>query len=486
MQADRLEVTRRPEKFVANAQRVITRLFLPGDEGRIRAVLKRVLALGEPEVREVLLEVLGNFDRRHRDIGDVFLGHYEKVAHLLDNGRALSEDRRMLIGSYFTMEYSIESAALFNPSIVQHPDQSGLPAGSRRFIMSLRATGEGHVSSIVFRTGVIDGAGEIRFDPVGNYVESAKQVEDRQYNKRRYFHKLIEMAGYNELAGVILDKLGEDFTIHELDRAIEGTRGEGGESSAFQETADNMLWLARSNYHLSFPEDASPSEVAIFPTTEDESRGIEDARFVRFAEGDGRAVYYGTYTAYNGFRILPQLLETANFSEFRISTLNGRHCQNKGMALFPRRIDGWYLMLSRLDGENLYIMPSKNIRFWNQATRLQTPTHSWELVQVGNCGSPLETAEGWIMLTHGVGPMRRYCLGASLLDLEDPTKVIGQLREPLLAPSEEERDGYVPNVVYSCGAMIHGDLLVIPYAMADSATTFATVGVQDLLDHMRR
>jgi predicted GH43/DUF377 family glycosyl hydrolase len=247
-----------------------------------------------------------------------------------------------------------------------------------------------------------------------------------------------------------------------------------------------MLWLARSNYHLSFPEDASPSEVAIFPTTEDESRGIEDARFVRFTEGDGRAVYYGTYTAYNGFRILPQLLETANFSEFRISTLNGRYCQNKGMALFPRRIDGWYLMLSRLDGENLYIMPSKNIRFWNQATRLQEPTHSWELVQVGNCGSPLETAEGWIMLTHGVGPMRRYCLGASLLDLEDPTKVIGQLREPLLAPSEEERDGYVPNVVYSCGAMIHGDLLVIPYAMADSATTFATVGVQDLLDHMRR
>ncbi|MBN2560783.1 MAG: glycoside hydrolase family 130 protein [Phycisphaerae bacterium] len=487
MQTDRLNVTRRPEKFISDDRRVITRFFLPGGEDRIRSVLDRVLGLSDAEVSKVLSEVLQSFAGRHKDIGGVFLDHYGKVAHLLDKSRdALGRKRQMLIGAYFTMEYSIESAALFNPSIVPHPDQSGLAAGDTRFIMSLRATGEGHVSSIVFRTGVIDASGEIRFDPVGRFVEIAKHVKDRLYDKSTYFLKLIEMGGYDDLAQTVIDKLPEQFTFQELDCKIEETAREQSQPSSFHETAEHMRWLAQSNYHLKFPDDATPSEVVIFPTSENESRGIEDVRFVRFVDDDGSVTYYGTYTAYNGFRILPQLLETPAFSRFRITTLNGRYCQNKGMALFPHKVDGWYLMVSRIDGENLYIMPSKNIRFWNDATRLQTPAYPWEFVQLGNCGSPIETDQGWILLTHAVGPLRRYCMGASLLDLEDPKKVIGHLKEPLLMPAEDEREGYVPNVVYSCGSLIHGDQLVIPYAMADSATSFATVAVKDLLDHMKR
>jgi predicted GH43/DUF377 family glycosyl hydrolase len=243
-----------------------------------------------------------------------------------------------------------------------------------------------------------------------------------------------------------------------------------------------MRWLARSNYHLKFPARSAVSEVAIFPVNENESRGIEDARFVRFTDDDGAVMYYGTYTAYNGFRILPQLLETPDFTEFRITTLNGKYAQNKGVALFPRKINGWYVLISRADNENLYVATSKNVRFWNDAQRLQTPTYPWELIQIGNCGSPIETEAGWLLLTHGVGPMRTYCIGAALLDLQDPTRVVGHLAEPLMIPDERERDGYVPNVVYSCGAIVHNDLLVMPYAMSDSATSVATVRLQELLD----
>jgi len=242
-----------------------------------------------------------------------------------------------------------------------------------------------------------------------------------------------------------------------------------------------VLWLARSNYHLKMPPDCDPSEIVIFPASENESKGIEDVRLVQFTEEDGSTVYYGTYTAYNGFRILPQIFETTDFTTIRVHTLNGQYVQNKGMALFPRRIGNWYMMVSRLDGENMYLMRSENIHFWNEAIKLQEPKYPWEFVQIGNCGSPIETEAGWLLLTHGVGPMRQYCIGVSLLDRDDPSKVIGHLKQPLLVPTEQERDGYVPNVVYSCGAMIHHDMLFIPYAMSDSATSFASVAVSDLL-----
>ena len=369
-----LTVVRMPEKFISDDTRVITRPFLPGDEKRIRRIIDRLLALPEEEVRALLVQVLADFATRHKDIGDVFLEQFRQVTDCLDEGTEVSHERRMLIGSYFTMEYSIESAALFNPSIVPHPDQSGLPTGSTRFIMSLRATGEGHVSSIVFRTGVIDVSGEISFDPVSRYVERARKVKDRVHEKERFFLKLIEMGGYSDAAQTVLDRLGDEFTFTDLVEAIYDAAEGQAESTQFQEAADNMRWMARSNYHLTFPEDCTPSEVVIFPISENESRGIEDARFVRFVDDDEEVMYYGTYTAYNGIRVLPQLLATKDFRHFRITTLNGKYVQNKGLGLFPRQFGGWYAMISRLDGENMFLMKSTNIRFWNEAEMLQQPT----------------------------------------------------------------------------------------------------------------
>ncbi|MCH7812812.1 MAG: glycoside hydrolase family 130 protein [Planctomycetes bacterium] len=472
------------ERFASDSTRVITRPFVPGDRQRIERIVDRVCSLSEDEARALLAGVLADFAERHKDVGDVFEDNFRQVVGDLAAGRDLSRQRRMLIGSYCTMEYSIESAALFNPSIVVHPDQTGLAAGAVRFIMSLRATGEGHVSSIVFRTGVIDADGDLSVDPVSRFVERARQVKDRIYQKEVIFLKLIEMAGYNQAVQAVLDHLAEQFTFSDLEAAIDRARNDGDPSPDLREAADTMRWLARSNYHLTFPEECTPSEVVIFPTSESESRGIEDARFVRFVDDDGSVMYYGTYTAYNGVRILPQLLETSDFREFRITTLNGKYVQNKGLGLFPRKLDGWYVMISRLDGENMYLMRSKSIRFWNEAEVLQRPVFPWEFVQIGNCGSPIETSRGWLVMTHGVGPMRRYCIGAILLDLEDPSRVIGQLSEPLLAPNDEEREGYVPNVVYSCGALIHNDELILPYAMSDSASTFARVPLPELLDRL--
>jgi predicted GH43/DUF377 family glycosyl hydrolase len=477
----KITVTRHPDRFISDDRRVITRFFRFGDEARVMAVLHRVAALSDDEVGRLLQNVLHDFGDRHRRIEDILENHFDYIRPLLERPDDLSRERRLLIGSYFTMEYSIESAALFNPSIVPSPNQDGVGPGEQRFLMSLRATGEGHVSSIVFRTGKVDSRGEITFDPPSRYAARLRMRTDQVYEKNLFFYKLIEMAAYNETARVILDVLPDYFTYRDLDHTVAQMRDAPNNSGTFNETAENMLWLARSNYHLLVPPDADPSEVVIFPTSENESKGIEDLRLTRFVEDDGKVTYFGTYTAYNGFRILPQLLETEDFTDIKVHTLNGKYVQNKGMALFPRRIDGLYHMVSRLDGENMYLMKSDNTHFWNEAVRLQAPRYPWEFVQIGNCGPPIETPAGWVLLTHGVGPMREYCIGASLLDLEDPSKVIGHLRNPLIVPEDNEREGYVPNVVYTCGALLNGDLLMIPYAVSDSATTFATTSMADLL-----
>lgn len=483
----RLTVRRMPEQFLSDDRRVITRPFLPGGPERIQAVIDRVQGLSDQEVARLLRHVRRDFAKRHKDVEGVFERHFEELpAPLIAEPMQLSEDRRRLLGAYFTMEYSIEAAALFNPSIVPHPDQSDVPNGAVRFIMSLRATGEGHVSSVAFRTGMISARGKVTFHRVSRYVEAARKVRDHAYHKHTFFLKLIEMGAYNDIAGDILDRLGEEFQYSDLLTAIDTTIRSDVPGELFEQTAEKMRWLARSNYQLSFPEDCDVSEVVIFPVSENESRGIEDARFVRFVDDDGSVTFYGTYTAYNGFYILPQLLETQEFHRFRINTLNGKFAQNKGTALFPRRVNGWYMMVSRVDGENMYLMWSTNVRFWNEGKLLQTPKYPWEFVQIGNCGSPLETEAGWLLITHGVGPMRQYCIGATLLDLEDPSKILGQTREPLLIPNETEREGYVPNVVYSCGALIHNDVVYLPYAMSDSATSMASVPVRDLIEHMRR
>ncbi len=478
----KLKVTRHPDRFISDDRRVITRFFQVGDENRVKTIIRRVDELDDNQVRMLLEEVLQDFSNRHRRIEDTFEHHFDFVHPCIDRAESYSRERRLLIGAYFTMEYSIESAALFNPSIVPHPNQSGMKNDEVRFILSLRATGEGHVSSIVFRTGKVDTRGEITFDPPSRFAARLRMRTDQVYEKNLFFYKLIEMAAYNDTARVILDALPDFFTYRDLDHTIAQMRDKPDNPAAFNETAENMLWLARSNYHLVVPPDTDPSEIVIFPTSENESKGIEDLRMTRFVDDNGKVTYYGTYTAYNGFRILPQLLETDDFTEIKVHTLNGKYVQNKGMALFPRKLDGMFYMVSRLDGENMYLMRSDNPHFWNEAVRLQAPRYPWEFVQIGNCGPPIETEAGWVLLTHGVGPMRKYCIGASLLDLNDPSKVIGHLKEPLIAPQDNERDGYVPNVVYTCGALLHGDLLLIPYAVSDSATTFATTSMSDLLD----
>ncbi|MDT8318098.1 MAG: glycoside hydrolase family 130 protein [bacterium] len=481
-----LNIERRKEKFTSHPGRVITKFFSPGGEHRIRNIIDRVMSLSEDEVDVNLEEVIEGFVARHKSVRQIFGRNFADVERYLPAGIKISDDRRMLIGAYFTHEYSIQAAAFFNPSIVDHPDQRGLEKGERRVILSFRSTGEGHISSIEFRSGVLDKNNELRFDEVSRYVETPEVIKNPKYDNHVFRFKLEDMETLNEVSCHIMDRLPDYFSFNAMNRAIQSELDSHPDPyPLLHETIEKMRWLAKSNYELKFRKDRRISEKVIFPVSENESRGIEDARFVRFVYDTGQVKYYATYTAYNGFNILPMLLETTDFVTFRIRTLNGRAAQNKGMALFPRKIKGKYTMISRQDGENMFIMSSDNIHFWHDATLLNKPTYPWEFIQIGNCGSPLETEAGWILLTHGVGAMRKYCIGACLLDLDDPSKIIGQLSEPLLRPTEDEREGYVPNVLYTCGAIIHNDELVIPYSMSDTASGIAVIPVKDLLSRFK-
>jgi predicted GH43/DUF377 family glycosyl hydrolase len=433
----------------------------------------------------MLRRVMRGFSQRHWNVEAAFHANYEEAAQQVRMPAGLSEQRKLLLGAYFTMEYSIEAAALFNPSIVPHPDQGGLPKGAVRFLMSLRATGEGHLSSIVFRRGVIDARGRVTFDPPPRYAYSAKPIPG-EVDKQWLVRKLPDAGGAVEAIQPVLEALPDRFTFGQLRAATRRPARGASRAPGFRRALRTALWLARANYRLEFQADCRPSEIVVFPATEYERQGMEDLRLVRFSHADGRVRYYGTYTAYDGLRIHPMLLETDDFRAFRVRTLSGRYARNKGMALFPRRVGDHYVMLARHDGENLYLLRSRDLYVWNASEKLLSPREEWELLQVGNCGSPLETRAGWLVLTHGVGTLRRYCIGAILLDRRRPRRVIGRLRRPLLVPTAEERFGYVPNVVYSCGSMIHGGRLIIPYAMSDSRTTFATVAVDRLIDHLLR
>lgn len=445
-------------------------------------IIGRVLGLAEAEVADTLAATRRAFASRHDDMAAVFQRSFEHVVGHIEHPDNLSEERRMLIGAYFSHEYSIEAAALNNPSIVPAPDQSGLDAGELRFVMSLRAIGEGHISCIEFRSGVIGGDGEPRIDDPGLQPETGTRTLSF-YDKDFFTSRLMELGALNDISGPILDSLSEQFTIEEVEEAIR-SHGRLAERPIAFETIRVIHWLASSNYSLEFDPGSGLSERVIFPAGPTESQGMEDARFVRFSDEDGTVRYFATYTAFDGFQILPQLIETPDFVSFRIRTLGGIRAINKGIALFPRKIDGRFAALSRYDNESNYVMFSDTVRFWDHAERLQVPKSPWELVQIGNCGSPLETEAGWLVITHGVGPMRQYSLGAILLDLDDPRQVVGHLDEPILVPAEDERDGYVPNVVYSCGSLIHGDLLVLPYGYSDEATRIATIPVDDLLGRL--
>ena len=468
--------------LLPDAARVIIRPFIPNDPQRVATIIGRALALTEAEAEAELEAVHAAFDSRHYDIDVPLLAHFAKVRPHIFTQRPLSRVRELLIGALFSGEYALEAAALFNPSLVPHPDQSGTAAGGLRFIMSLRATGEGHISSIEFRAGSLSPAGDISLEPVSRFVTVPQVLPNPTYRKRRFLIKLHEMGFNNDSAAAVLSPLAEEFTLSDLTASVARVRSQFMPvTHDFQRTLECIQWLADSNYELLFPSKLAISERIIFPASANESNGIEDARFVRFVEDDGSVMYYATYTAYNGRAILPQLIETEDFLHFRVLTLNGSAVQNKGMALFPRRINGRYAMLSRQDDENLFIMFSDNPHHWSDPQMLLRPAEAWESVKVGNCGSPIETEAGWLVITHGVGPMRKYCIGAALLDLNDPTRVIGRLREPLLSPEGNEREGYVPNVVYSCGSLVHGGQLILPYAMSDKAAAFASVPLESLL-----
>lgn len=449
---------------------------------RATRMMSRVMSLSEGEVSDEMEHITHNFEGRHLRLHAFFLKRFEQMNSLLITDQPLSENRRLLIGAYFSQEYSLEAAALFNPSMVSHPDQSDLPEGSLRFVLTLRATGEGHVSSIVFRTGIVDAEGAVEIMPPTRYVTAPEEIPDPAYDKSLFLRKLHELGLSNTYCASTLDQLPDSFNFQQLNDCVSRTLRKNRFLTPEQQTAgQSILALARANYRIRFEPGLRLSERVIFPRSPNETHGIEDARFVSFREDDGTITYYGTYSAYDGHIVLPQLIETRDFLTFNISTLNGPEVQNKGMALFPRKVNGHYAMISRQDGENLFLMYSDMLHFWYEKKLIMRPTYPWEFLQLGNCGSPIETDAGWLLITHGVGAMRKYSIGAVLLDRDDPSKVIARLPEPLLSPNESEREGYVPNVVYSCGGLIHRERLVLPYAMSDSRTGFATVRVEDLI-----
>lgn len=478
-------------RLVPDPSRVIVKRFLPGLEAgsdgttRVGRIVARVLSLGEDEVMSALNGTRERFEGRHHDLRGIFEGGFAAVSTEVPHAGDLSNERRLLIGAYFTHEYAIEAAALTNPSMVRAPDQTRLRPGQTRFILSLRGIGEGHVSSVQFRSGVVDARGEIEMEPVSGLVTTASRRAPF-YDKGLFGSKLTELRAHSDIARAVLDRLPESFTIYELEAAISAIdEVHGGDPEAVRATR-TLHWLASSNYESTFPPASELSERVLFPSGPAESNGMEDARFVRFVRDDGSATYFATYTAYDGVRVLPQLIETSDFVEFRIATLNGNCARGKGIALFPRKVGGRYAALARHDSESNFWMQSDNVRFWHESVPLQTPERSWELTQLGNCGAPIETSEGWLVITHGVGPMRQYALGAILLDLDEPWRVIAHLDEPLLEPDSSERDGYVPNVVYSCGSMLAGDLLVVPYGFSDVGTSIATVPIDALLRELER
>ncbi|HEY2733437.1 MAG TPA: glycoside hydrolase family 130 protein, partial [Polyangiales bacterium] len=482
-----ISIKRTQHRLLPDARRVLAKPYLPGEEtllpGQSRAhlLMARILAIPEPQVAASLAEVLERFESRHYGFGQILERHFDLVSQHLPANARISDERRALIGAYFTHEYAVEAAALFNPSIVLAPDQRGVPKGAERFVMSLRAVGEGHLSSIEFRSGLLEADGGIVFDPHGTNLVGGTRTPPAMFEKQSFRTKLEELSAINELSTAVLDRLKPKFAPEELEASLAVLEEHGPPHAVWFETVKIIRVLASSNYVTTFPSDSELSERVIFPAGPNETRGMEDARFVRFVAADGGIKYYATYTAYDGFEILPQMIETDDFVSFTISTLNGVAAQNKGMALFPRPIDGKYVMLSRKDRENLHLSTSSDLRVWNEVSELYRPQNAWELLQIGNCGSPIETEVGWLVLTHGVGPMRRYAIGALLLDLEDPRRVIGYLSSPLLEPDDREREGYVPNVLYTCGALLHRDRLIVPYGFSDSGIAIAQLQIADLL-----
>ncbi len=473
-----------PTQLDNNIGRVVALPFDANTAQQAQTLVDRVETLDEDAVHQLVEHVMTSFGGRHDDFSEMLLQNYASALQLSQQcPMGWSRERRMLLGSLFSMEYSIEGAALFNPSIVAHPDQTGVPKGALRFVMSLRAVGEGHISSTVFQTGVIAADGTLAFDHSGPFSAQTEVHPNQLYHRDLFMRKLWDMGLHGHQTSLVLDRLPERFAFDELLESIAWSQ-QLAEGALDSDAAGVMTWLARANYELQLAPHDAINDLILYPRSENESRGIEDMRLVRFTEDDGSVRYFGTYTAYDGNHILPMVIETEDFRTITVHTLNGSCAQNKGMALFPRRINGHYVMCSRIDGQRLHLMYSDMVHFWESSKVLAEPKHPWELRIIGNCGSPIETEAGWLLITHGVGPMRRYCIGAMLLDLDDPFCILGRLREPLIEPTGEGREGYVPNVVYSCGSLVHNDTLYLPFAVSDMATRVAAVPLAPLIERL--
>jgi len=474
------DVRRLPVQLYGDESHVVHLPFIPVGT-RLGALFERIGAMSEDHVEACLKKTLVTYGLRHANLSAAFEDRYRQAQTLIEWEGDWSRARRCLAGAYLTMEYAIEAVALLNPSIVPHPSQDGLADGAVRFLMSLRAIGEGHVSSIVFRTGTIDAAGQVQLAPQPTTLARGQVSPDRQFLKHLALRKLREM-GLSRMAPVeaVMADLEDSFTIAQLNHAVAEFRKRD-QSPQANRAMETLLWLARSNYRVSMPAEADISQLVLYPVMQEEAHGVEDLRLVRFINDDGSAEYFGTYAAYDGRRVLPMLIRTRDFRRIGVHSINGAAATDKGMALFPRKVNGHYVMCGRIDGENLHIMYSDFEHFWESAEFLAGPHAPWNLMQLGNCGSPIETPEGWLLLTHGVGPMRTYAIGAMLLDLDDPLKVRGRLDKPLISPLPDEQYGHVPNVVYTCGAMIHAGTLYMPFALTDHYTTMCAIDADELV-----
>jgi len=454
--------------------------FVGGTESRASRVVERVLALSDADVTRRLNDVLHRFGRRHRDIIGIFSQHAERIATRLDPSAELSEDRWLLLGASFTQEYAVEAAAVCNPSLVLHPDQTGAPPGGARWVMSVRGIGEGHRSTIGFRTGSIGSDGEVTVDEPAPFTTTGA-VHAGVFEQDVFHARLKALAMDGESAAYVLDHLSSSFSIEELEERLIILMAERDTRRDAVAIARQLRSIAACSYRVAFGAETDVSERVLSPVMAAESHGMEDARFVRFVDTDGTPTYLATYTAFDGTDISQQLLHTDDFLSFTASPVVGLAASHKGLALFPRPIDGRFAAMSRQDRETNAVTFSETLGHWGPPTVCQLPATDWEVIQLGNCGSPIETEVGWLVLTHGVGPMRTYSIGALLLDLDDPTRMIASLKEPLLSASIEEQDGYVPNVVYTCGALLHNDSLVIPYGVGDMRINIATVPLSLLL-----
>jgi predicted GH43/DUF377 family glycosyl hydrolase len=467
--------------------RVIVRFFVPGNEdvgpgdSRAAPVIDRIMNLSDDQVAVAMHDIDERFADRHSGLDDIFARHASLVAHRVDSSTALTAARRRLLGAAFTHEYAVEGAALCNPSIVLHPEQPG--NGDIAFVLSVRGIGEGHRSSIGFRTGTIDPTDAITIDEPGPLPRTAPAMPGLHHGTVLH-RKLGELHDDHENAAFVLDALPEPFDDAQLQTRLAALTSDAATRRHTTKTISHLQQLAQCSYRVEFSATSELSERVLWPQTTVEQHGMEDARFVEITDGSAPR-YCASYTAFDGANITQNLLTTEDFVTFMMTPVAGAAARGKGLALFPRRVNGRYVALSRADRETNSIAYSNDLRCWDSAQTIQTPLRVWEILQLGNCGSPIETPEGWLVLTHGVGPMRTYSIGAMLLDLDQPHRVLATSERPILSPGREDREGYVPNVVYSCGAMAVGDRLVLPYGVGDRIIRIATLSISDLLATMQ-